>query len=248
MTNTKPIIRIEKLHKAFGSQRVLNGINLEIPARKITVIMGKSGEGKSVLLKHLIGLMRADAGNIWVQDKNISQMDEWDLNEFRKNFGMLFQDAALFDSMTVFENIAFPLKEHTSHSRKKIREIVEEKLALVGLKNVEHKLPAQLSGGMRKRVGLARAIALSPQIILYDEPTTGLDPIMTDSVDRLILEMKNKLQITSVVISHDLKSAFEIGDKIALLHQGEMIEEGNPEEFQKSTHPFVRQFLEGRSL
>ncbi|MBL7685773.1 MAG: ABC transporter ATP-binding protein [Deltaproteobacteria bacterium] len=241
------MIQIKNLHKSFGPQKVLNGVNLDIPQGQITVILGRSGEGKTVLLKHLMGLILADSGQVLVEGIDVNQLGEHALNEFRKRFGFLFQHAALFDSLNVYENVAFPLKEHTRFSKNQIDQIVEEKLSLVGLKNIQHKMPSQLSGGMRKRVGLARAIALSPQIILYDEPTTGLDPLMTDSVDQLILETQRKLNITSVVISHDIEATFKIADKIAMLHEGRIIEEGNPEAFRKSSIPFVKRFLEGRA-
>ncbi len=241
------MIQIKNLHKSFGSQKVLDGLSLEIPPESVTVILGRSGEGKSVLLKHMIGLLHADEGQVIIDGVDLMQLEEADLNNFRKRFGMLFQNAALFDSLTVHQNVAFPLVEHTDYGDDDIDRIVKEKLALVGLKNIEHKIPSELSGGMRKRVGLARALALSPKILLYDEPTTGLDPIMTDSVDNLILETRKKLRVTSVVISHDLKATFRIADKIAMLHDGKIVEEGTPEEFRKSQHPFVRQFLEGRS-
>lgn len=241
------MIQIKNLHKAFGEQKVLDGVNLEIPTGTITVILGRSGMGKSVLLKHIIGLLRADAGQLIVDGKDLMGLSDVELYECRKRFGMLFQNAALFDSMNAFDNVAFPLREHSSHSEDEIADIVHEKLALVGLKDVDRKMPSELSGGMRKRVGLARAIALSPKIILYDEPTTGLDPLMTDSVNHLILETQKKLHVTSVVISHDIESTFSLADKVAMLHEGKIIEQGPPDQFRKSSHPFVRQFLEGRS-
>jgi len=244
---TKDRIRLVKVHKSFGTQKVLDGVDLSIPGGSITVILGRSGEGKSVLLKHLIGLLKADQGQVFVDGIDITPMGPHDLNELRRRFGMLFQNGALFDSLNVFENVAFPLKEHSRLSRSEIEKTVIEKLALVGLKDVGKKMPAELSGGMRKRVGLARAIALSPEIILYDEPTTGLDPLMTDSVNNLILEMQKKLKVTSVVISHDIESTFQLADKIAMLHDGKIIEEGPPETFKKTQHPFVKKFLEGRS-
>lgn len=241
------MIAIVNLHKSFGSQRVLRGVNLEIPGGAVTVILGRSGEGKSVLLKHVIGLLRADAGGVLVDGVDLMKLSSTRLNDFRKRFGMLFQNAALFDSLNVYENVAFPLKEHTRFNKAEIDRVVQEKLTLVGLSGVETKMPAELSGGMRKRVGLARAIALSPEILLYDEPTTGLDPIMTDSVNNLILETQRNLHVTSVIISHDIESTFRIADKIAMLHDGVIIEEGPPERFRKSQNPFVRRFLEGRS-
>lgn len=241
------MIQIKNLYKSFGDQKVLDGVNLDIPTGTITVILGRSGMGKSVLLKHIIGLMHADSGEVKVDGIDLMKLSDSKLNEFRKRFGMLFQNAALFDSFNVFDNVAFPLREHSSLSENEITQVVKEKLALVGLHRVEHKMPSELSGGMRKRVGLARAIALSPKIILYDEPTTGLDPLMTDSVNHLILETQKKLHVTSVVISHDIESTFALADRVAMLHEGKIIEQGAPAQFRKSEHPFVKQFLEGRS-
>ena len=239
------MIKIIDLHKSFGAQEVLRGINLEIPKGKITFIMGQSGQGKSVLLKHIIGLIRPDSGQILVDGLDITGLSLKELYRVRKRFGMLFQDAALFDSMTVAENVAFPLREHTRLSETEIAKKVEEKLALVGLLEAADKLPSELSGGMRKRAGLARALALDPEIILFDEPTTGLDPIMTASINRLIKESQQRHQLTCVVISHDIPSALTIADKIAMLHQGVIIEEGDPESIKNSSHPFVRRFFEG---
>lgn len=241
------MIQLKNLHKNFAGQKVLDGVNLDIPEGTITVILGRSGTGKSVLLKHIIGLLRADSGQVLIDNKDLMNMSDFELYECRKKFGMLFQNAALFDSLNVFENVAFPLREHSKFSEAEIADLVKEKLALVGLFNVDHKMPSELSGGMRKRVGLARAIALSPKIILYDEPTTGLDPLMTDSVNHLILETQKKLNVTSVVISHDIESTFFLADKIAMLYEGKIIEQSPPDEFRKSTHPFVKQFLAGKS-
>ncbi len=241
------MIQIKNLHKTFGTQKVLDGVNLDIPEGSVTVILGRSGAGKSVLLKHIIGLVHADSGQVLIDNKDLMSMSDFDLYECRKKFGMLFQNGALFDSLNVFENVAFPLREHTELSEQEIAEVVKEKLALVGLSKVDHKMPSELSGGMRKRVGLARAIALSPKIILYDEPTTGLDPLMTDSVNHLILETQKKLNVTSVVISHDIESTFFLADKIAMLYEGKIIEQSPPDQFRKSAHPFVKQFLEGKS-
>lgn len=236
-------INIIDVHKSFGGERVLSGVDLEIPRSKITVILGRSGIGKSVLLKHMIGLLRPDRGRVVIEGVDIFKLSRSELNDFRGRFGMLFQSAALFDSLNVFENVAFPLEEHTNYSRGKIAEIVKKKLALVGLHGVEEKMPAELSGGMKKRAGLARAIVREPEIILYDEPTTGLDPVMSDSVDRLIMDTQKHLGITSVVISHDIGSAFKIADKIAMLEDGKIIAEGDPETFRKSPQAFVQKFL-----
>ncbi len=238
------MIRFINVHKAFNSHPVLKGVDLEIPTGKLVVILGPSGEGKSVMLKHIIGLVRPDRGDVIVDGTDLSKLSDQELNEFRKRFGMLFQSAALFDSMTVEENVAFPLKEHTKLSPSEIETKVREKLSLVGLSKAIGKMPSELSGGMRKRVGLARAIALEPKIILYDEPTTGLDPLMTEAINLLIADMQKKLQVTSVIISHDVESTFEIADLVAMLHEGKIIAQGTPQEFKRSDHPFVRKFLE----
>jgi len=219
------------------------GINLNVVKGAITYIIGPSGTGKSVLLKQMSGLMQPNEGTVEVDGINIYQLTKKQNMDIRKKFGILFQNAALFDSMTVMENVAFPLFEHTKKSKEEIFDIVIEKLRLVGLKNVEHKMPSELSGGMRKRVGLARAIALEPEIILYDEPTTGLDPIMCDVIDNLIYETQKHLGITSVVISHDIESTLKIADYIAMLYQGKVIMYGTPEEFKTTDNPYVKQFF-----
>jgi phospholipid/cholesterol/gamma-HCH transport system ATP-binding protein len=237
------MIKLVDVHKSFGRQKVLNGVNLHLQKGKITVIIGASGVGKSVLLKHMIGLVRPDSGKVFINGVDLSRLSSRELVEIRKKFGMLFQGAALFDSLNVFENVAFPLIEHTKLSRAEIKKRVEDKLSIVGLQNVGHKMPSELSGGMKKRVGLARAIILEPEAILYDEPTTGLDPIMTDSVDNLILDMQQKLGLTSVVISHDIKSSFHIADQIAMISDGKIIEFGDPDKFRNSTNPVVKHFI-----
>lgn len=240
-------IQFKDVKKSFGTQQVLRGLDLVIPRGKITVIIGRSGGGKSVILKHMIGLLHPDSGRITVDDVDLSTLDSVALRDIRTKFGMLFQNAALFDSLNVFDNIAFPLVEHANLNRDQIAKRVKELLSVVGLPDIGHKMPAELSGGMRKRVGLARAIALKPQIILYDEPTTGLDPIMTDAIDNLILSMQKELGITSVVISHDIAATFHVADQIAMLHEGKIILTGPPDVFRTTTNPIVRQFLEGRS-
>jgi phospholipid/cholesterol/gamma-HCH transport system ATP-binding protein len=237
------MLQLIEVHKMFAGQRVLNGVNLRIPKGEITVIIGASGVGKSVLLKHMIGLLRPDRGRILVDGVDLAGLSPEGLVKTRQKFGMLFQGAALFDSLNVFDNVAFPLTEHTSLSHDEIKRRVREKLALVGLHGVEQKMPDELSGGMKKRVGLARAIILEPEVILYDEPTTGLDPIMTDSVDNLILSMQQKLKITSVVISHDIKSTFDIADQIAMIYDGRIIEAGTPDEFRASRNEIVERFI-----
>lgn len=239
------MIKIENLHKSFHGVEVLRGIDLVIPKGKITVIIGPSGSGKTVFLRHIIGLLQPSRGRVIVDGVDIASLGSQDLNDFRKRFGMLFQSAALFDSMTVFDNVAFPLIEsYRGKKQPDIARIVEEKLKLVGLAGAGDKIPSELSGGMRKRVGLARAIVLEPHIILYDEPTTGLDPIITVAIDNLILSMQQHLAVTSVVISHDINSAMRVGHQIAMIHNGRIIELGKPDEFRSSKNPVVREFLE----
>ncbi|HOO91244.1 MAG TPA: ABC transporter ATP-binding protein [Syntrophales bacterium] len=239
------MIELVDIHKSFGRQKVLDGLNLTIEDGKTTVIIGGSGGGKSVLLKHIIGLLRPDSGQVLVDGVNITTLNDRELNEIRKKFGMLFQEAALFDSMNVRENVAFPLREHTKKKEDEIRQIVAERLKAVGLPGAEDKMPSELSGGMRKRVGLARAIAMHPQIVLFDEPTTGLDPVMTEAINELIIETQKNFDLTCVVISHDVQSIFTVGHKIAMLYKGKIIEYGTPEEIRESTDPVLRQFLSG---
>ncbi|MBW2630828.1 MAG: ABC transporter ATP-binding protein [Deltaproteobacteria bacterium] len=239
------MIKLVEIHKSFGRQKVLNGLNLDIEDGETTVIIGGSGGGKSVLLKHIIGLLKPDSGQVIVDGVDIASLNDRDLNEVRKKFGMLFQEAALFDSMNVMGNVAFPLREHTGKKEKEIREIVGGRLKAVGLTGVEDKMPSELSGGMRKRVGLARAIAMHPQIVLFDEPTTGLDPVMTEAINELIIETQKNFDLTCVVISHDVQSIFTVGHKIAMLYEGRIIEYGTPEKIKMSSNPVLRQFLSG---
>lgn len=239
------MIRLSNVHKSFGTQKVLNGLNLEIPEGKVTAIIGPSGEGKSVLLKHIIGLMQPDSGLIEVDGESILGVRRSQLNRIREKFGMLFQNAALFDSMSVFENVAFPLQEKTKLTRDEIRKRVLSALEDVGLKNVEDKFPDELSGGMKKRVGLARAVVLNPKIILFDEPTTGLDPIIKRAIHHLIRETHGKFGFTAVVVSHEIPEIFDIAQNVAMLYQGEILQHGTPDEIQASTHPVVRQFISG---
>jgi phospholipid/cholesterol/gamma-HCH transport system ATP-binding protein len=239
----RPMILIEGLIKSFSGFPVLKGINLTMEAGTTTVVLGGSGSGKTVLMKHIIGLLKPDAGRVLVDGENIATMSRSELNKFRERMGMVFQGAALFDSMTVGDNVAFPLREHTKLSEAEIAERVREKLAVVDLHDVEQKYPAELSGGMRKRVGLARAIIREPKIVLYDEPTTGLDPLTTDSVDEMIILAREKLGVTSVVISHDIGSAFHIADHIAVINQGRIVEEGTPEQVRRTQEPFTKHFL-----
>jgi len=239
------MIKLTNVHKSFGAQKVLNGLNLEIPEGRVTAIIGPSGEGKSVLLKHIIGLLQPDSGQIEVDGESILGLRRSHLNRIREKFGMLFQNAALFDSMSVFENVAFPLQEKTELTRDEIRRRVVSALEDVGLKNVENKFPDELSGGMKKRVGLARAVVLNPKIILFDEPTTGLDPVIKRAIHHLIRETHAKFGFTAVVVSHEIPEIFDIAQNVAMLYHGEILQHGTPEEIQASTHPVVRQFISG---
>jgi phospholipid/cholesterol/gamma-HCH transport system ATP-binding protein len=242
------MIEIADLHKSFGSLQVLRGVNLTVEKGESMTVIGGSGSGKSVLIKHIIGLLFPDKGQVTVAGQVLNDLDEQQLNELRKKFGMLFQMAALFDSLTVWENVGFGLKQHTELSDEEIRAIATEKLALVGLKDVEDKMPSELSGGMKKRVGLARAIAMDAAIILYDEPTTGLDPIAADAINDLIVDLKKKLGVTSVAITHDMHSAYKISDRIAMLYKGEILEVGTPDQIRNTTNPIVRQFITGSAV
>lgn len=242
------MIEIIGLHKSFGKLAVLRGVDLTVEKGESMTVIGGSGSGKSVLIKHIIGLLFPDKGRVVVEGQVMNDLDESGLNELRKKFGMLFQMAALFDSLTVWENVGFSLKQHTKLSDREIREIATQKLALVGLKDVEDKLPSELSGGMKKRVGLARAIAMEPAIILFDEPTTGLDPIAADAINDLIIELRKKLGVTSVSITHDMHSAYKISDRIAMLYKGEILETGTPDQIRNTENPIVRQFITGSAV
>ncbi len=239
------MIRLSNLHKAFGSQTVLNDLSLEIPAGQITAIIGPSGEGKSVLIKHMIGLMRPDSGQIEVDGEDILNVRRSRLNQIREKFGMLFQNAALFDSMNVFENVAFPLQEKTDLPKDEIRRRVISALEDVGLKNVEQKFTDELSGGMKKRVGLARALLLKPKIILFDEPTTGLDPIIKRAIHQLIKETHTKFGFTAVIVSHEIPEIFDIAQNVAMLFRGKILQFGSAEDIKNSDHPVVKQFVSG---
>jgi phospholipid/cholesterol/gamma-HCH transport system ATP-binding protein len=239
------MIQLTNLHKAFGTQKVLNGLNLTIPDGQITAIIGPSGEGKSVLLRHIIGLMQPDSGQITVDGENIIGIRRSEMNRIREKFGMLFQNAALFDSMNVFENVAFPLQEKTTLSKSEIRTRVLAALEDVGLKNVEQKFTDELSGGMKKRVGLARALLLNPKIILFDEPTTGLDPIIKRAIHQLIRETHAKFGFTAVIVSHEIPDIFDIAQNVAMLFQGEILQFGTADEIRNSTNPVVKQFISG---
>ncbi|MBN8554766.1 MAG: ABC transporter ATP-binding protein [Deltaproteobacteria bacterium] len=238
------MLEIRNLKKSFGTQRVLKGVNLKIKNGEITVIIGSSGCGKSVLLRHLIGLMKPDEGQILLDGMDLTNLPKEELKRVRMRFGMLFQDAALFDSMNVYENIAFPLREHRRVSEKEISEAVKQRLQEVGMKNVERKLPSELSGGMRKRVGLARALVLNPEIVLYDEPTTGLDPITSRAIDDLIVQTQQNIQGTSIIISHDIRATLRIANTIAMLHDGAIVAVGSPEEMMNHENAIVRDFLD----
>lgn len=237
------MLELVSLKKSFGKQQVLRGLNLKIHPGEITVIIGGSGQGKSVLLKHMVGLLYPDSGEILIDGKDMCTMDTEELRRVRMRFGLLFQDAALFDSMNVFENIAFPLREHTAYDEPTIHRIVKRKLEDIRLPGIELKFPSELSGGMRKRVGLARATVLNPEIILYDEPTTGLDPITTQAIDDLIVETQQSLKGTTIIISHDIPSTLRIANKIAMLHDGKIVAEGTPEEIIQSEMPIVQEFF-----
>jgi phospholipid/cholesterol/gamma-HCH transport system ATP-binding protein len=240
-------IQLEHLWKSFDGRKVLCDMSIDVERGESLVIVGGSGTGKSVTLKHIIGLLRPDRGHVIIDGADLTTMTEVELNQFRRRFGMSFQEGALFDSMSVYENIAFPLRRHTKMTEREIRARVEECLEDVHLHGVEKKRPSELSGGMRRRVGFARAISLKPEILLFDEPTTGLDPVISDVVAELIIEMDQKLGSTAVTITHDMKVAFKIANRVAMLYQGQIIEQGTPEEFQRSTNPIVQQFIEGRA-
>jgi phospholipid/cholesterol/gamma-HCH transport system ATP-binding protein len=239
------MIKLKGVTKSFGSQLVLNGVNLEIASGQITAIIGPSGEGKSVLLKHMIGLLRPDSGSVQVDGEEITGLSRGDRNRVREKFGMLFQNAALFDSLTVFENVAFPLQEKTKLSDAEIAQRVHDALFHVGLAGVDAKYPDELSGGMKKRVGLARALLMNPRIILFDEPTTGLDPVICRAIHQMIRETHAKFGYTAVVVSHEIPEIFDISDRVAVLYRGTIVETGTPQQIQSSQDPMVRQFISG---
>ena len=241
-------VEFRGVHKAYGSKRVLRGVDLKVYRGEVLVILGGSGTGKSVTLRHMLGLEAPDAGKVFVEDEDITELPEEELYRVRKKFGMLFQSGALFDSMTVFENIAFPLREHTEMSEEEITRAVREKLELVNLPNTAHLMPVDLSGGMRKRVGLARSIVLDPKMILYDEPTTGLDPITAAKINEMIIDLQAKLNVTSVVVTHDIQSAFSVGDRIAFLNQGIFEWVGTMDEARNASHPILRDFFKASAV
>ncbi|MDX1583187.1 MAG: ABC transporter ATP-binding protein [Thermoanaerobaculia bacterium] len=247
MNEQRTMIELQDIRKSFGEKQVLRGVSVEVSRGESLVIVGASGTGKSVTLKHIIGLLRPDEGRVVIDGVDLWELSSVELNRIRRKFGMSFQEGALFDSMNVYENIAFPLRRQTKMKEDEIRERVRECLDLVHLDAVEEKRPSELSGGMRRRVGFARAISLEPEILLFDEPTTGLDPVISDVIGDLIKEMDETLHATAVTITHDMKIAFKIADRIAMIHQGEIIERGSVEEFRNSSNPMVQQFIEGRA-
>ncbi|HYR51303.1 MAG TPA: ABC transporter ATP-binding protein [Candidatus Dormibacteraeota bacterium] len=238
-------IVIDQVSKRLGTKQVLRGVSLSIDPGESLVIIGRSGTGKSVLLKHVVGLMQPDAGTVRVDGIDVPSLGTDELLTLRKQMGMLFQGGALFDSLTVGENVGLPLREHTDAQESQVEMVVHEKLHLVGLEGVEHMRPSNLSGGMKKRAALARALALNPKIMLYDEPTTGLDPITADLINRLIRRLQERLGITSIAVTHDMRSAYHIADRIAMLHEGRIHAMGTPAEIQSTKDPAVRQFIEG---
>lgn len=238
-------IRLEGVYKSFrdGRDKVLRGVSIDFPAGQLTYILGSSGAGKSVLLKHILGLLKPDSGHVWVAGQDMTELRSTERSSFRKIFGMLFQNSALFDDMTIYENVAFPLREHTKLAEPQIRQKVEKTLSILGMRGGYDKYPNELSGGMKKRVGLARAIIREPLILLYDEPTTGLDPVTRTTVDELIETLKRELKLTSIVISHDIPSALLLADRIAFLHQGQIVFWGTPSEFRQAEHEAIQAFL-----
>ncbi len=243
--NGEYMVEVNDLHKAFEGKTVLEGVTCQIPAGKISVVMGPSGTGKSVLLRHVVGLLYPDRGDIRVAGKSVPDLSEDELLELRRNVGMLFQDGALFSSMNLYDNVAFPLRQHTKKSEKEIKEIVMQRLDEVGLREAVTKMPNELSGGMRKRAGFARALVLEPELLLFDEPDSGLDPVRTALLCDLIKQIQQKYKSTGVVISHDIKSCFNIGDHIILLYGGKVVDQGSKEELQRSAKPFTQQFIKG---
>ena len=242
--NAEPMIRSTDVRKRFGSQEILKGINLSIYEGKTTVIVGESGKGKSLILKHILGLVRPDKGKVLVEGKDINKIGRKDLKAIRAKFGVLFQNAALFDSMTVFDNVALPLRERTKASEEEIRRIVNEKLDMMDIEGSNDKYPAQLSGGMRKRVGLARALVLNPKIVFFDEPTTGLDVAKSNEIYRVFFKTQSKLGYTSLIVSHDVPKIFKLADYVALLHDGIIQDCLPPEDFQTSENPFIKEFVQ----
>ena len=239
------MIRVENLHKSFDDQRVLQGITLDVATGEVMIIIGRSGGGKSVFLKHLLGLLRPDSGRILVDGVDIARLRGKKLDRIRERYGVVFQGGALFDSMTVFDNVAFPLREKTTLSHAEIADRVNEKLGQVGLIGMGHKYPDEISGGMKKRVAIARALVTEPEIVFFDEPTTGLDPILVNAIHRLIIDLHAKLRFTAVMVSHEIPEIFQIAQRVAMLHEGVIVETGTPEAIQQSRSPLVQQFIRG---
>jgi len=246
-SSAKPLVRLVGVEKRLGRQKVLKGVDLEIREGENMVIIGRSGGGKSVLLKHIIGLMQPDSGHVWFRDKDLSRLSEEQLVPLRKETGMLFQNGALFDSLTVGENVAFPLREKGNINEEEIRREVERALKIVDLPKQEHKWPSELSGGMRKRVALARAAIARPALMLYDEPTSGLDPVVSDSINKLMVRLGEELNMTSVIVTHDMVSAKEVGDRIAFLMDGRIYCVDEPQAVLESEDPLVKRFVNGIS-
>lgn len=246
-SSNNPIIELREVSKRFGRLQVLRGLSLSIEPEHSIVIIGASGTGKSVMLKHMVGLLKPDKGSVHFHGQRIDELSEKQLVPIRRRFGFLFQMGALFDSLTVAENIAFPVREHTTKPPDEIEDIVHHKLRMVGLPEVGKKMPAELSGGQRKRVALARAIALDPEVILYDEPTTGLDPIRSDVINELILKLQRELKVTSITVTHDMQSAFKVADRIVMLHHGQIHFDGTPEQMQAASDPIIQQFVSGEA-
>jgi len=241
------LIELRHIYKRFGWLEVLNDVNLLVEKGKCLVILGASGSGKSVMLKHIVGLLRPDRGEVWFSGQRIDILSERDLMKVRERFGFLFQQGALFDSDNVAKNVGFPLTEHTNKKPEEIAEIVNHKLRMVGLPDIGKKMPAELSGGQRKRVALARAIALDPEVILYDEPTTGLDPIRSDVINELIIKLQHQLHVTSIVVTHDMNSAFKVADRLVMLYEGKLIFDGTSEEIRTTKNEVVKRFVLGEA-
>jgi phospholipid/cholesterol/gamma-HCH transport system ATP-binding protein len=241
------LIELRNVSKRFGRLIVLRDLTLNIEQGQSIVIIGASGSGKSVMLKHIVGLLRPDSGEVWFDGQRLDDLPEKKLSELRTSFGFLFQMGALFDSLTVADNVAFPLVEHTQKGPEEIAEVVREKLKMIGLPDAGQKMPGEMSGGQKKRVALARAIALSPRVILYDEPTTGLDPVRSDVINELIIKLQRELKVTSITVTHDMPSAFKISDRIVMLHEGQLIFDGTPDEIRATDDPIVKHFVLGEA-
>lgn len=249
MTETfEPVVAVNDVCMRYNGKKVLENITLEIIKGETLAIIGQSGCGKTTLLRCLIGLISPTSGRILVFGKNIFSLKEADLNQLRERMGMVFQEGALFDSLSVFENVAFPLRHHRKMKEPKIKKQVKEFLSLVGLEAAEHLLPSQLSGGMQRRVGIARALVMNPELVLYDEPTTGLDPVMTNTISDLMLQLKRKLDVSSVLVTHDMETAFKVADRVGMLYDGKLIEQASPQEMQNSTNQIVVNFIGGKKL